>query len=57
MKVVLLKQIAGQGAMYDNMIFPSEPSGFDGLSIIDMYNMPVYLTPNEYRDGAIRALV
>lgn len=57
LKVVLLKQVAGQGAMYDNMIFPSEPSGFDGLSVIDMYNMPVYLTPNEYRDGAIRALV
>lgn len=57
LKVVLLKQVAGQGAMYDNMIFSSEPSGFDGLSIIDMYNMPVYLTPNEYRDGAIRALV
>lgn len=57
LKVVLLKQVAGQGAMYDNMIFSSEPSGFDGLSVIDMYNMPVYLTPNEYRDGAIRALV
>lgn len=56
-KVVLLKQIAGQGAMYDNMLFPSEPSGFDGLSIIDMANMPVLLSPNEYRDGAIRALV
>ncbi|MDY6045153.1 MAG: proline reductase cluster protein PrdD [Peptoniphilus sp.] len=57
LKVVLLKQVAGQGAMYDNMVFPSEPSGFDGISVIDMYNMPVYLTPNEYRDGAIRALV
>lgn len=56
-KVVLIKQIAGQGAMYDNMLFSSEPSGFDGLSIIDMANMPILLSPNEYRDGAIRALV
>lgn len=56
-KIVLIKQIAGQGAMYDNMLFPSEPSGFDGLSIIDMANMPILLSPNEYRDGAIRALV
>lgn len=56
-KVVILKQIAGQGAMYDNILFPDEPSGFSGgTSIIDMGNMPVVLTPNEYRDGAIRAL-
>ncbi|NLY09018.1 MAG: proline reductase cluster protein PrdD [Tissierellia bacterium] len=56
-KVALIKQIAGQGAMYDNMLFTSEPSGFDGISIIDMANMPILLSPNEYRDGAIRALV
>ncbi len=56
-KVVLIKQIAGQGAMYDNQLFMPEPSGFGGLSIIDMNNMPVLLSPNEYRDGAIRALV
>ncbi len=56
-KVALIKQIAGQGAMYDNMVLPSEPSGFDGLSIIDMANMPIILSPNEYRDGAIRAMV
>ena len=28
-----------------------------GMTIIDMNNMPVLLTPNEYRDGAIRAMV
>lgn len=56
-KVVILKQIAGQGAMYDNLLFPEEPSGFNGgISIIDMSNMPIVLTPNEYRDGAIRSL-
>ncbi len=53
----LVKLIAGQGACYDNRLFPNEPSGFEGgKSIIDMGNMPVVLTPNEYRDGAIRAL-
>lgn len=57
-KVALVKEIAGQGMMYDNLVFPAEPSGMDkGISIIDMQNMPVLLTPNEYRDGAIRAMV
>lgn len=57
-KVVLVKQVAGQGAMYDNMIFPDEPSGFfGGTSIIDMNNIPIIISPNEYRDGAIRAMV
>lgn len=56
-KVAVVKQIAGQGAMYDNQILPNEPSGFSGgRSIIDMGNIPVILTPNEYRDGAIRAM-
>ncbi|WP_461205436.1 proline reductase cluster protein PrdD [Clostridium sp. DL1XJH146] len=55
-KVVIIKQIAGQGANYDNQVLPNEPSGFDGArSIIDVGNMPVVLSPNEYRDGAIRA--
>jgi len=46
-----------QGAMYDNLLFPDEPCGTTGgLSIIDMNNMPIVLTPNEYRDGALRAL-
>ena len=56
-KILIIKQIAGQGAMYDNMLFPKEPSGMKGLSIIDMANMPVLLSPNEYRDGALRAMV
>lgn len=57
-KVVLIKQVAGQGAMYDNLLFPQEPSGFEGgTSIIDMCNMPMILSPNEYRDGILRALV
>ncbi len=56
-KVVIIKQIAGQGAMYDNMLFAKEPSGFDGgHSIIDIGNVPIVLTPNEYRDGALRSM-
>ncbi|MFD1472624.1 proline reductase cluster protein PrdD [Companilactobacillus mishanensis] len=57
-KVAVVKEVAGQGAMYDNIIFPKEPAGIEkGISIIDMDNMPVLLTANEYRDGAIHALV
>jgi len=56
-KVVILKQVAGQGTMYDTRVFSSEPSGFKGgRSVIDFSNIPVFLTPNEYRDGAIRAM-
>ena len=28
----------------------------DGRSIIDMGNVPIILSPNEYRDGALRAM-
>jgi proline reductase cluster protein PrdD len=56
-RVAIVKQVAGQGAMYDNQILPQEPSGFTGgRSIIDMGNVPIVLTPNEYRDGALRAM-
>lgn len=56
-KVVIVKQIAGQGAMYDNLLFAKEPSGYEGgTSIIDMCNMPMILSPNEYRDGALRSM-
>lgn len=60
-RVLIIRQVAGQGAMYDTYLFPSEPSGahgekYGGKSIIEMNNMPVLLTPNEYRDGAIRSM-
>lgn len=56
-RVAIVKQVAGQGAMYDNLILPNEPSGFEGgRSIIDLGNVPILLTPNEYRDGALRAM-
>ena len=56
-KVVVIKQVAGQGAMYDTQLLGSEPGGFDsGRSIIDLGNVPIILSPNEYRDGALRAM-
>lgn len=56
-KVVIVKQIAGQGAMYDNQLFSQEPSGLaGGTSIIDIANVPMIISPNEYRDGALRAM-
>ena len=56
-KVVIIKQIAGQGAMYDNQLFSKEPSGIEGgRSIIDMANIPMIISPNEYRDGALRSM-
>ena len=57
-RVAIVKQIAGQGAMYDNLLFSEEPSGFPkGRSIIDIGNVPIILSPNEYRDGALRSMV
>ena len=56
-KVVLVKMVSGQGAMYDTRFLPDEPSGFVGShSIIDITGAPMIISPNEYRDGAIRAL-
>ena len=43
--------------MYDTHLFGLEPSGSLGSrSIIDMGNMPVVVSPNEYRDGIIRSM-
>ena len=43
--------------MYDTHLFPNEPSGVErGRSIKQMGNMPVMITPNEYRDGIIRSM-
>lgn len=56
-RVVMIKQVSGMGAMMDTWILPSEPSGVEGgYSIIDGKNLPIVLSPNEYRDGAIRSM-
>lgn len=56
-RIALIKQVPGQGAMFDTYILPEEPSGTaSGHSIIDFGNAPIVLTPNEYRDGALHAM-
>ncbi|OUO45925.1 D-proline reductase (dithiol) proprotein PrdA [Megasphaera sp. An286] len=56
-KVVIVKEIMGQGAMHDNLILPAEPVGTLGAKPnVDLGNMPVMLNPLELVDGAIHAL-
>jgi D-proline reductase (dithiol) PrdA len=56
-KVVLVKEIMGQGAMHDNLILPMEPIGVVGAKAnVDLGNLPVMLAPTEVLDGAIHAL-
>ena len=56
-KVAIVKMVGAQGAMHDNMIMPNEPAGYaGGKSVVDVEGLPVILSPNEYRDGALRAL-
>ena len=56
-KVVLVKEIMGQGAMHDNLILPVEPVGvLGGKPNVDLGNVPVMLSPLEVLDGGIHAL-
>ncbi len=56
-KVVIVKEIMGQGAMHDNLILPVEPVGFlGGKPNVDLGNVPVMLSPLEVADGGIHAL-
>lgn len=56
-RVAIFKQVPGQGALFNTHIASQEPSGnLSGKSVIDMENVPVILTPNQYRDGALRAM-
>lgn len=56
-RVLLVKEIMGQGAMHDNVLVPTEPAGvLGGQKNVDLGNVPVMLSPNEVRDGGIHAL-
>jgi len=56
-RVLLVKEIMGQGAMHDNVICPIEPCGISGGRMnVDCGNVPMILTPNQVRDGSIHAL-
>lgn len=56
-KVLIVKEIMGQGAMHDNLIMPVEPVGTLGAKPnVDLGNIPVMLAPTEVLDGGIHAL-
>lgn len=56
-KVLIVKEIMGQGAMHDNLIMPVEPVGTLGAKPnVDLGNLPVMLAPTEILDGGIHAL-
>lgn len=55
--IYIVKEVSGQGAVYDTRVFGREPGGYEGgHSVIDMGWMPVLVTPNEFRDGIMRAM-
>ena len=56
-KVVIVKEIMGQGAMHDNLLLPVEPVGVLGAKPnVDLGNVPVTVSPLELLDGCIHAL-
>ncbi|GHV73581.1 D-proline reductase (dithiol) proprotein PrdA [Spirochaetia bacterium] len=56
-RVLLVKEIMGQGAMHDNILIPMEPAGVPGgRPNVDLGNVPIAMNVNEVRDGAIHAL-
>ncbi|WP_422487345.1 D-proline reductase (dithiol) proprotein PrdA [Gudongella sp. DL1XJH-153] len=56
-KVLIVKEIMGQGAMHDNLILPVEPVGIvGGKANVDLGNLPIMLSPLEVLDGGIHAL-
>lgn len=56
-KIVIVKEIMGQGAMHDNLILPVEPVGvLGGKPNVDLGNVPVMLSSLEVMDGGIHAL-
>ena len=56
-KVLIVKEIMGQGAMHEKLLLPLQPCGITGArSNIDMGNIPIMLTPLEALDGAVHAL-
>ncbi len=56
-KVVIVKEIMGQGAMHDNYLMPQEPVGVIGAKAnVDLGNVPVVVSPLQVLDGCIHAL-
>lgn len=56
-KIIVVKEIMGQGAMHDNLILPVEPVGvLGGKPNVDLGNLPIMMSPLEVLDGGIHAL-
>lgn len=56
-KVVIVKEIMGQGAMHDNYLLPQEPVGVLGAKAnVDLGNVPVVVSPLQVLDGCVHAL-
>lgn len=56
-KVLLVKEIMGQGAMHEKLLLPLQPCGITGSrSNIDMGNVPLMMSPLEAIDGGVHAL-
>ena len=56
-KIVIVKEIMGQGAMHDNFILPEEPVGILGAKAnVDLGNVPISVSALELLDGCIHAL-
>ncbi len=56
-RVIVVKEIMGQGAMHDNVILPTQPCGMmGGVPNVDLGNLPVVLSPLELLDGGVHAL-
>ena len=56
-KIGIVKIVSGVGCMYDTFTKPDEPAGIIGGENIRLRkNSPVFLTPNEARDGGIHSL-
>ncbi len=56
-KVLIIKEIMGQGAMHDNFLMPDEPVGTVGAKAnVDLGNVPVVVTPLQILDGCVHAL-
>ena len=56
-KILIVKEIMGQGAMHDNYIWPTQPVGTEGAKAnVDLGNVPVIVNPLQVLDGVIHAL-
>ena len=56
-KVVIVKEIMGQGAMHDNLLMPVEPVGvFGAKANVDLGNVPIVVLPLQVLDGCIHSL-